>query len=384
MKEMSNGTTFDRSEVGFRYFAKADGFLYQTIPSGEFSEDGKPIYKDQLISKSMVDAQAALTDTEYKLIDSVVNDERNKPNRITAWFRSLSANVVSFDGMKHKTYWYNTVTGRTSSRSTMDLEDDAPGTTVSTSQDGVALPLEFSDWISNIRRDPSASMAAGFDVSAEKARFCAEAVANGLDLRQVNGWGGLKYNGATTYGIRDVPTAETVVQAGTVAGGGWLSTAVSTTRIFNDIKNMVLVQNQNKVPGPYTLILPESFRFRLAETYSSSINGDEKSLWMKILEKPDANIPNVLDIAQVKLISEMDELAGGGAPTAGEAYLMSMDPKWFRVLNYLPMQSFTIGLKGGITTKHRIVEGVCPLFKKNSSGTYGIVKLDAPSEYAAS
>ncbi|TRZ68706.1 MAG: hypothetical protein D4Q77_00980 [Methanothrix sp.] len=380
MKNIAVDTTFDRSEVGFRYFAKEDGNLYQTVPTGELGEDGKPTYKDQLVSTSMVDAQAALTDTEYKLIDTVVNDERNKPNRITTWLRSLTGNVVKFDGMKHKTYWYDTITGKTASRSTMDLEDDAPGTTVATSQDGVALPLEFADWISNIRRDPTASMAAGFDVSAEKARFCAESVATGLDLRMVNGWGGLNYKGADVWGIRDVPTAETVTQAGTTAGLGWLASTVTASQIFANIKAMVMIQNQNKVPGPYVLMLPDSFRFRMAETYSTSLNGDEKSLWMKILEKPGANIPNVLDISEIKFFSEMDEQKGGAALIQGEAYLLSLDPKWFRVLSYLPMQSFTIGLKGGITTKHRIVEGVCPLFKKNSTGVYGIVKLDAPTE----
>jgi len=137
--------------------------------------------------------------------------------------------------------------------------------------------------------------------------------------------------------------------------------------------------NQNKVAGPYALILPESFRFRLAETFSTSLNGDEKSLWMKLLEKPNADIPNVLDITQVKLVPEMDQTKGGGTPTAGEAYVTSLNPKWFRVLNYLPMQSFTIDLKGMISTKHRVAEGVCPLFKKNAAGTYGIVKLTAPA-----
>ena len=50
------------------------------------------------------------------------------------------------------------------------------------------------------------------------------------------------------------------------------------------------------------------------------------------------------------------------------------------MLNYLAMQSFTIDLKGMISTKHRVAEGVCPLFKKNAAGTYGIVKLTAPAE----
>ena len=79
---------------------------------------------------------------------------------------------------------------------------------------------------------------------------------------------------------------------------------------------MVTLLNQNKVAGPYALILPESFRFRLAETFSTNLNGDEKSLWMKLLEKPNAEIPNVLDITQVKLVPEMDQTKDGGTPTA--------------------------------------------------------------------
>ena len=142
---------------------------------------------------------------------------------------------------------------------------------------------------------------------------------------------------------------------------------------------MVRVQNANGVGGPYVLMVPESFRFRLAEPYFvNTTTGAPQSLWMKLLEKPDANIPNVMNIQEIKLIPELDLLNGGGTPSMGEAYLLSLDPKWFRVLNYLPMQSFTIGLKGNISTKHRVVEGVCPLFKRNAAGKYGIVKLTAP------
>lgn len=374
-----NNVTLNR-DLGFRYFSKEDGNLYVTVATGQFDSDGKPIYEDRVVSMSGLDAQSALTLQEYKLVDRVVNDERNNPNRFTTWLRSLKQCVDTFDGMNYKTYWYNTLTGQTSSRSTMDLEDDSPATTVSIAEDGVPLPLEFADWLSNIRRDPSASTAAGYNVSAEKARFAAEAVATGLDLRNVNGWGGLTYKGVTVRGFRDVPTTLTVAQAGTVGTGGWLSSDVTAKQIYADILSMVTLLNQNKVAGPYALILPESFRFRLAETYSTSLNGDEKSLWMKLLEKPNAEIPNVLDITQVKLVPEMDQTKGGGTPTVGEAYVTSLNPKWFRVLNYLPMQSFTIDLKGMISTKHRVAEGVCPLFKKNAAGTYGIVKLTAPAE----
>ena len=96
---------------------------------------------------------------------------------------------------------------------------------------------------------------------------------------------------------------------------------------------------------------------------------------MKILESPGNGVPNVLGISQIKLVDQMDELKGGGTPTTGEAYLLSLSPQYFRVLNYLPMQSFTIDLKGSIATKHRVAEGICPLFKKNIDGNYGIVKL---------
>ena len=37
-------------------------------------------------------------------------------------------------------------------------------------------------------------------------------------------------------------------------------------------------------------------------------------------------------------------------------------------------------LKGAIATKHRVTEGVCPLFKTNIAGNYGIVKLASPTE----
>ena len=32
-------------------------------------------------------------------------------------------------------------------------------------------------------------------------------------------------------------------------------------------------------------------------------------------------------------------------------------------------------VKGEIATKHRVAEGVCPLFKKNTAANYGLVKL---------
>jgi len=375
---MNNKTmTLSRDDLGFRFFAKDDK-LFQTVATGVLDENGKMTYRDELVSESQMDARAALTVEQYKLVDRVVLNERNRPNRFSTWLRGLTGNVETFDGMSFKTYWYDVITGRTASRSTMDLEDDAPGTTVQSTRDGVPLPLEFADWLSNIRRDPSTNIASGYDVTAEKAKAAAESVATGLDLRLVNGWGELKYDGVTAYGWRDLPTDLTVAQAGTGGPSGWLSPDVTSSQIYANITAMVRLLNTAKIPGPYVLTLPESFRFRLAETFSTAVNGDEKSLWMKILEKPDANIPNVLDIAEIKLVPEMDETKDGNTPSVGEAYLSSLDTRYFRVLNYLAMQSFTIALKGTISTKHRVVEGLCPLFKKNPEGLYGMVKLAAP------
>ena len=375
---MNNTFSLDRN-LGGRWFAKEDGKLYETVATGVYGADGKMTYKDRLVSESQLDARAALTATEYKKVDEVVTDVRMQANRFVRWLLSLSANVVSFDGLSHKSYWYNRLTGQTSSRSTMDLEDDAPGTAIATEEDGVPLPLEFADWTSNIRRDSTASASLGWDYAAEKARFAAESVGVGLDLRQINGWGGLSYRGKIVYGYRDLPVTMTVNQAGTIAGGGWLSSSVTPAQIYADVASMVKLMNAAKIPGPYVLVLPESFRFRLAETFSTDVNGNDKSLWMKILEKPAADIPNVLGIVQIKLVPQMDQTFTGGTPACGEAYLQSLDPKYFRVLNYMPMQSFTIALKGTIATKHRVVEGVCPLFKTDTNSNYGMVKLIAPA-----
>lgn len=377
---MSNqNCTMDRN-LGYRCFVnEKDGKVYETVATGIFDADGKMTYEDKLVSESTLDARAALTATEYKKVDQVVTDTRTSSNRFLTWMLSLTGNVDRFNGMDYKTYWYNILTGKTSSRATMDLEDDAPGTTIATTEDGVPLPLEFADWTSNIRRDPSASAALGWDVSAEKARYAAEAVAVGNDLRQINGWGSLTYKGVTVYGFRDVPTTATVAQSGTIAGGGWLGSAATPATIYADIASMVKLMGVRKIPGPYVLIVPESFRFRLAESFSTDAFGNSKSLWMKILERPAANIPNVFNIVDIKLVPQLDETKGGGTPAAGEAYLLSLDPRYFRVLSYLTMQSFTIDLKGGITTKHRVAEGACPLFKKNAAGYHGIAKLAAPA-----
>ena len=381
---MKNDTfSLDRN-FGGRWFAKEDGKVYETIPTGVLNAEGRMTYEDRLVSESRIDAQAALTATEYKKIDEVVTDTRMETNRFTAWLLSLTKNVIRFNGMNHKTFWYNRATGQTSSRSTMDLEDDAPGTSIATTEDGVCLPLEFADWQSNIRRDATASQSLGWDVNAEKARMAAESVAKGLDLRQINGWGGLSYRGVTVRGFRDVNDGATdplhVHQAGTIALGGWLDkTNVTPAMIYADIVSMVRMLGLKKIPGPYVLVMPESLRFRLSETYSTTVNGATTSLWMKILEKPSAEIPNVLNITEIKLVPQMDETKGGGTPAAAEAYVLSLDPRYFRVLNYLPMQSFTIDLKGGISTKHRVTEGVCPLFKKDSAGYLGIVELEAPA-----
>ena len=365
---MKNGMTLDRA-VGRRYFTKGDNKVYLTLPTGQFDDTGKPIYEDKVVSDSGIDASAALTLTEFKKVDTVVTEVRNGVDRLTAWMRGLTGCVDTFDGLANMTYWYNRRTGEGVSRTTMNLEDDAPGTTISTEQDGVPLPIEFADWQTSIRSDPSASMAAGFDVAATKASAAADAIAVGNDLRQVNGWNGLTHHGVTVYGFRDVPATLTRAQT-----ANWLTATIA--QIYGDIKAMVQLMDLAKIPGPYVLVVPKSFRHRLAEAYSTnSVTAEEKSLWMKILESPGNGVPNVLGISQIKLVDQMDETKGGGTPTTGEAYLLSLSPQYFRVLNYLPMQSFTIDLKGSIATKHRVAEGICPLFKKNIDGNYGIVKL---------
>ena len=378
---MNSNVTFDR-EMGFRYFTKGDGNLYLTQPTGKIGEDGKPEMHDVIVSQNQIDAQSALTLQEYKLVDSVITEEANNEDRITTWMRGLGSKVVEkFDGMKRKVYWYQRKTGETVSRSTMDLEDASPLTSFKFEEDGVPLPLEFGDWSTNIRRDPTASTSLGYDVPAEKARLTAQGVVKGNDLRQLNGWGGLMYRGMKVYGWRDVPTTLTVAQKGNAGTSGWLSGSVATAKeIYEDIAKMVKLANQNGIDGPYVLMLPNSLRFRLAEAYSiNNVTNVEKTLWDKLHERPAKDVPNILDIAQVKLFKEMDETKGGGTPSNGEAYLTSINPKWFRVLYYLPMQSFVIDLKGSITTKHRVVEGICPLFKKDMAGNYGVIKLTAPA-----
>lgn len=375
----SMNSTFDR-DLGFRCFQKEDGKLYVTVATGKFDSDGNPMTEDKCVSHDIMTAQGALTLQEYKEVDKVVTEEADDTDRLSVWMRGLGSRVVQkFDGMKTKVFWYNRKTGETVSRATMDLEDDSPLTTVQVEEDGVPLPLEFADWQTNIRRDPTATKSLGYDLAAEKARVATDGVKIGNDLRQLNGWGGLMYRGMKVYGWRDVPTTFTVAQKGTTGTAGWLADTTTAEDIYKDICKMVKLANQNKIEGPYVLMLPDALRFRLAETYSVSLNNVEKTLWDKLHERPAKDVPNILDISQVKLVKEMDELKGGGTPTAGEAYLTSLNPKRFRVLYYLPMQSFTIDLKGMITTKHRIVEGICPLFKKDSKGNYGVIKLTAPA-----
>lgn len=364
-----NSFTLDRA-VGRRFFTKGDNKVYLTLPTGQVDEAGKPMYEDRIVSESGIDASAALTVTEYKKVDTVITDTRSAMDRFTTWLLSLGV-TDTFDGLSRMTYWYQRRTGNTSSRMTMNLEDDAPGTTISVEEAGVALPLEFADWTTSIRSDPAASANVGWDVAAMKAAASADAVAMGNDLRQINGWGSLTYKGATVYGFRDVPTDLSVHPT-----AAWLS-AATAAQIYADIKSMVKVADAAKIPGPFVLILPKSFRYRMAETFSTnSVTSEEKSLFMKIMENPGNGVPNVLGISQIKFVEQMDEAKGtGAAPAASEAFLLSLSPKYFRMLNYLPMQSFTIDLKGSLATKHRVAEGACPLFKVDMAGHYGIVKL---------
>ena len=368
-------------ELGTRYFRKEDGCLYVTEPTGEHDEQGNEVYHDVLMSSDPMNAQGALTLEEYREVDSVVTETVSNENRICNQLRALGGGVVkTIDGMKTKMYWYNKRTSKTVSLATMDLEDDAPAVSFEMDEDGVPLPFEYADWLWNIRRDGVGSRSAGYDTSAEKARVAAEGVAEGLDLRQVNGWGKLTYRGKTVYGFRDVPTNLTVSQAGAFGSGGWLSDDVTPPMIYNDIVSMVKKLTGNKVHGPYVLMLPDSLRYRFAEPYFvNQLTDRETSLWMKILENPGHGVPNILNISRIMLVPELDEKVGGGAITQGEAYLFSADPRWFNVIDYLPARDFTMELKGGISTKHRVAEGICPMFRTDYDGKYGIVALTDPT-----
>jgi hypothetical protein len=109
-----NDSTLARDGLGFRYFAKADGCVYTTEPTGILDADGNMTYEDILQSSNRIDASCALTDTEYKLVDDVVQNERDLESRFTKWMRGLTKNVKNFDGMSNKMFWYNRLTGKTS------------------------------------------------------------------------------------------------------------------------------------------------------------------------------------------------------------------------------------------------------------------------------
>jgi hypothetical protein len=128
-----NSFTLDRA-LGRRYFTKEDGKVYLTLPTGQVDEGGKPVYEDKVVSESGIDASAALTVTEYKKVDTVVTETRNALERFTTWMLGLTGVVDRFDGMTRMQYFYQRRTGNTSSRMTMNLEDDAPGTTISTEE----------------------------------------------------------------------------------------------------------------------------------------------------------------------------------------------------------------------------------------------------------
>lgn len=380
--------------VGIRAFKK-DGKLFHTVPTGVYDDKGEMTYKDELISDSLFDARGALSLEEYKHIDSVITSVQTEGDSITTWMKGLSGNVVTLDGLTTMTYYYRIRNNKTVSKASMGLEDDAPSGAVEFSEDGVCLPIEFSDWTYHLRIDGARSYALGRDVAAEDARLAADGVWSGLNYRNANGWGGLKFHGLPVWGFRDMYNFSSSGKAlyNKVTRKAWTANwyTATTAQIFADIASMLSSLNSLNIPGPYTLVVADNLRSKFAEPYYElvTVSGQQvvnsvsgvKSLYQKVLGDNSGGVPNVLNISGIRFEPQFSRLPNGTAITSSNAssacvaMLISTNPKYFQVLNYLPLQSFTMDLKGTIATKHRVAAGICPLFRHDWNDNYGAVVL---------
>ena len=384
----ANGDEKHRT-LGNRHFAKViDGklCLCRTVATGVVGPDGKMTYKDQVISTDSYNAMNAFTDHEFLSIDQAVTRAAARPESIVNWALGKTVCRRVIDGMKVMVHRYNIERKyKGVVRRTMKLEDDGSGATLEYDREGVPLPFHFHDFDTNIREDAAASRSSGNDTVAEKAALASKLVAEAQDWTFVNGYGsgvigeGYQYDGFKAFGFRDVPTNLTLD-----TGFNWnLSHADRAAAIYENIVAAVKMLVKANIPGPYTLVVPDIYRFVFADDYFlSPLTGQSQSLLNKILEPPRPGVPSVLNINEVYFNAHFDTtFAGADNVNATEAYLMSFSPEYFNALRTLAPTTFTIDLKGPITTKHRVASGFTPLFRRNGAGEvkgtgdYGIVRI---------
>ena len=374
--------------VGNRYFAKVvDGrpLLCETVATGVKDAEGNMTYKDLVVSNDPYNAMNAFTDVEFRSIDKVVTQTSARPDSIVNWLLGKQAVRRVIDGMAHMTHEYKiNKPYKGVAQTTMKLEEDVSGGTIAYEEDGVPLPFIFTDFHTNLREDKTASRSSGIDTIAQKAEIAAKVVAETQDWSVVNGYGdgtrglpgsGFQYRGFKAWGFRDVPTNMALTTS-----GDWFDDSASgptTQEIFDDILNAVKMLVKARIPGPYTLIVPNSYRFIFMRDYfRSPFDNSSQSLYQRILESPRPGVPNELNIEEIYFNEHFDVTrSGADNDSAVEAYLMSFSPEYFNALRTLKPTTFTIDLKGSIATKHRVVSGFTPLFRRNGDGNYGIVRI---------
>ena len=360
--------------VGQRYFAKVvNGVLClcRTVRAG-FGADGKMTYRDEVVSSDPYNAMNAFTDHELLSIDKVVTETSKRPDSIVNWALGHAACRRVIDGMKTMVHRYNIEKPhKGAARLTMKLEEDVSGATVEFDRGGVPLPFIFTDFYTNIREDAAASRASGIDAIAEKAALAAKIVSESQDFCMVNGYGQLQYDGFPVYGFRDNPTGFSVG-----VPNPWLDPSTPTQEVLDAITAAVTMLVTARIPGPYKLVVPETYRFVFMRDYfRSPLDNSSQSLYSRIMERPGPGVPNELNIEEIHFNAQFNTNAVGDDVDDTEAYLMSMSPEYFNALRTLPPTTFTIDLKGAISTKHRVASGFTPLWRKNGKNQYGVVRF---------
>jgi len=386
---MTNSDIMMDRVLGGRYFSKiVDGqlCLCQSVPTGVYDAKGKMTFKDKVVSRDQLIARAAFTDVEYRTIDAVVTQAAARPTSIVNRLLSIADCRRVVDGMSTMTYEYKIEKDiKGVARVTMKLEDDVSGATIDYDEDGVPLPFIFSDFLTNIREDATASKSSGMDTIAQKAQLASKTVAEAQELCVVNGYGGdsttgFQYRGFKAFGLRNLPYSFISTTPNWNDPAAW-GAETRARGIFNAIKEAMKTLATNHIPGPFVLIVPESYKFIFMDDYfRSEFDNSSQSLYMRILETPRPGVPNELDIQAIWFEGHLDTIqnaTGAVIPNDQntEAYIMSLSPEYFNALSTLPPTTFTIDLKGTVATKHRIASGFTPLWRRNAKGKRGVFRF---------
>ena len=288
---------------------------------------------------------ATLRKDEWELLDPVVIREARQ--RLVMVNMLVAAGLVTnFNAMTKTTWRWEDLAEFTAAQVTMDAASRGNKDRPNYEQNVIPLPFVHKDF-SFTAREIGVSRNVGETLDTTSAELAARQVAETIEAMFLNGTDGVTYGGGTVYGLTNHPDRNTYDIS------DWDASATTGANIIDDVRALKQALINDRMYGPYTLLVPTNYETVLDDNYVADYPG---TIRQRILE-----IDNITDVVVA------DKLA------TDTVVLFQRSSDVIRVLNGMAPTTLEWEEQGGLISNYKVMACIVPQVRSTQGNRSGIV-----------